>query len=124
MTQSNGNNAPNLLLIMVDQMAAPALPLYGHRLVRAPHIQSLGESGVVFDNAYCNFPICAPSRFSMLSGRLPTAIDAFDNAAEFPASVPTLAHYLRALGYSTTLCGKMHFIGPSNQFGVQAKLDG
>ena len=90
---------PNILFIMADQMAAQALPVHGHPIVQAPHIESLAADGVVFDNAYCNAPLCAPSRFSMLAGQLPSAIGAYDNAAEFPASMPTFAHHLRALGY-------------------------
>ena len=90
---------PNILFIMADQLAAPALPFYGHPLVDTPHLSRLAGEGVQFENAYCNFPLCAPSRYSLLSGRLPSRIDAFDNAAEFAASVPTVAHYLRGLGY-------------------------
>ena len=86
--------APNILFIEADQMAAPALPAYGHPLVKAPHIDRLAENGVVFESAYCNAPLCAPSRFSMLAGLLPSAIGAYDNAAEFPAAVPTFAHAL------------------------------
>jgi choline-sulfatase len=113
---------PNILFIMADQMAAPALPVYGHRSVKAPHIEGLAEAGVVFDNAYCNSPLCAPSRFSMLSGRLPSAIGAYDNAAELPASVPTFAHHLRLLGYRTVLAGKMHFVGPDQLHGFEERL--
>ena len=113
---------PNILLIQVDQMAAPALPVYGHPLVKAPSIAALAEQSVVFDSAYCNSPICAASRYSMLSGRLPSAIHAFDNATEFPAAIPTLAHYLRSLGYSATLSGKMHFVGPDQMHGFEERL--
>lgn len=110
---------PNVLLLMADQMAAPALPIYGHKVVKAPHLAALAGAGTVFDNAYCNFPICAPSRYSMLTGRLPNSFDVFDNASEFPASLPTLAHYLKDLGYSTTLSGKMHFVGPDQHHGFE-----
>ena len=113
---------PNILFIMADQLAAPALPLYGHKVVKAPHLMRLAERGVVFDSAYCNFPICAPSRFSMLSGRLPHSIEAYDNAAEFPASIPTMAHYLRRASYRTILCGKMHFVGPDQLHGFEERL--
>jgi choline-sulfatase len=113
---------PNILFLMVDQLAAPALPVYGHPLVKAPAIAALARDGVVFDSAYCNFPICAPSRFSLLSGRLPHAIEAWDNASEFPATVPTMAHYLRHAGYRTILCGKMHFIGPDQLHGYEERL--
>ena len=113
---------PNILFLMVDQLAAPALPVYGHPLVQAPAIAALARDGVVFDSAYCNFPICAPSRFSMLSGRLPHSIEAWDNASEFPATIPTMAHYLRHAGYRTILCGKMHFIGPDQLHGYEERL--
>ena len=84
-TPTGQGRSPNILLLMVDQLAAPALPVYGHRQVLAPNLDSLARRSVVFDSAYCNFPICAPSRFSMLSGRLPHAIEAYDNASEWPA---------------------------------------
>lgn len=114
--------APNIVLIMADQLAAPALPIHGHPVVQAPHITELAAEGVVFDAAYCNFPICAPSRQSMLSGRLATRIGAFDNACEFPASRPTLMHYLRTLGYHTALSGKMHYVGPDQLHGYGERL--
>lgn len=113
---------PNLVLIMADQLAARVLPAYGHPLTRAPAIAKLARDGVVFDAAYCNSPICAPSRFSMLSGRFPSSIGAFDNASEFGASVPTLCHYLCAAGYRTILAGKMHFIGPDQLHGYEERL--
>ncbi|MDH3474789.1 MAG: choline-sulfatase [Rhodospirillales bacterium] len=116
------DKAPNILFIQADQMAAAALPAYGHPVVKAPHIDRLAERGVVFDSAYCNSPLCAPSRFSMLSGLLPSAIEAYDNAAEFPAAVPTFAHHLRLMGYRTLLSGKMHFVGPDQLHGFERRL--
>jgi arylsulfatase A-like enzyme len=115
--------APNILFIMADQMAAPLLPLYDPASpIRMPHLQALASQGVVFDSAYCNSPLCAPSRFSMVSGQLPSKIGAFDNAADFPADVPTYAHYLRRLGYRTALSGKMHFCGPDQLHGYEERL--
>ncbi|MBO9355382.1 choline-sulfatase [Bordetella petrii] len=113
---------PNILFIMADQMAAMPLPMYGGNVVRAPHLQALADTGVVFENAYCGSPICAPSRFSMLSSRLPTTIGAYDNASEFAASTPTLAHYLCLAGYRGILAGKMHFIGPDQLHGYEERL--
>jgi choline-sulfatase len=113
---------PNFLFIMADQMAAQALPIYGHPLVQTPHLSRLAENGIVLDNAYCNSPLCAPSRFSMLTGQLPSRIGAYDNAAYFPAEVPTIAHYLRNLGYHTCLCGKMHLVGPDQLHGFEERL--
>ena len=89
---------PNILLIMADQLAGSALPLDGTGYARAPRLQGLADGGVVFENAYCNFPICAPSRASMLSGLLPHSFAQYDNSSEFPADIPTVTHYLRQLG--------------------------
>ena len=113
---------PNIVLIMADQLAPQFLPCYGHPLVKAPAIERLADEGVVFDAAYTNSPLCAPSRFSMMSGRLPTKIAAWDNAAEFPAEIPTFAHYLAAEGYRTCLSGKMHFVGPDQLHGFAERL--
>jgi len=113
---------PNILLIMADQLAAPALSCYGHPVVRAPHLDRLSRDSLVFDDAYCNFPICAPSRYSMLTGVLPLALQAYDNAAELPSGTPTLAHYLAMQGYQTALCGKMHFVGPDQMHGYEERL--
>lgn len=113
---------PNILFIQVDQLTASALRAYGDKICHAPTLDALAEGGVVFENAYCNFPLCAPSRFSMATGQLCSAVGAYDNAAEFSAEIPTYAHYLRAAGYQTALSGKMHFIGPDQFHGFEKRL--
>ena len=113
---------PNILFIQTDQLSALALPAYGDSYCSSPHIDSLATSGIVFENAYCNFPLCAPSRYSMASGQLASRIGAYDNAVEFSASIPTYAHYLRNLGYHTCLSGKMHFVGPDQLHGFEERL--
>jgi len=115
-------SAPNVLLLMVDQLAAAWLPAYGHRVVRAPHLDALAAESVVFDSAYCASPLCQPSRAAMLSGALPSRTGVFDNAAEMPASLPTVAHRLRLAGYRTCLAGKMHFVGPDQLHGFEERL--
>ncbi|TGG95457.1 choline-sulfatase [Natronospirillum operosum] len=113
---------PNILFIMADQIAAPVLPFHGGQVVQAPNLQTLADQGVVFDSAYCNSPLCGPSRFVLMTGRLPSMIGAFDNAAELRADTPTFAHYLRRFGYSTALSGKMHFCGPDQLHGFETRL--
>jgi choline-sulfatase len=113
---------PNILIIMADQLAARALRAYGGSIARTPHIDALADAGVVFDSFYCNSPLCAPSRFSFMSGQLPSRIGAYDNAADFAADVPTFAHYLRRWGYQTILSGKMHFCGPDQLHGFEERL--
>jgi choline-sulfatase len=113
---------PNFLILMADQLTARALPAYGNKIAKTPHIDTLAAAGVVFESFYCNSPLCAPSRFSFLSGRQVSAIGAYDNAAEFPAQVPTFAHYLRRAGYLTVLSGKMHFCGADQLHGFEERL--
>ena len=113
---------PNILVIMVDELAPHFMPDYGHHVVQTPNISRLAASGTVFDNAYTSSPLCAPARASFMTGRLCPDINAYDNGAELPASVPTIAHFLRSLGYQTSLIGKMHFIGPDQLHGFEERL--
>ena len=77
---------PNILFIMAAQMAAPILPMYDPTsVVHMPHLSRLAQEGVVFESAYCPSPLCAPSRFSLVSGQLPSRIEGYDNAADFAA---------------------------------------
>lgn len=103
---------PNILYIMADQLAAPQLKMYNDKSqIKTPNLDKLAESSVVFDSAYCNSPLCAPSRMAMITGQLPSKIGAYDNASPIPEDTPTYAHYLRKQGYECILGGKMHFIG-------------
>ena len=113
---------PNILFIQVDQLTALSLRAYGNKICHSPNIDKLADHGVVFENAYCNFALCSPSRFSMATGQLCSTIGAYDNAAEMPATIPTYAHYLTQLGYQTALSGKMHFIGPDQHHGFEERL--
>lgn len=113
---------PNFVIFMLDQLAPQFLPAYGHKIVKTPALSAFAEQSVIFDAAYCNSPLCAPARYVFMSGRLPTAIGAWDNAAEFTAETPTFAHHLSALGYDTTLSGKMHFCGPDQLHGFHRRL--
>lgn len=112
----------NFLIVIADQLSPWALPPYGNQVVKAPNIARLGDSGVVFEHAYCSSPLCAPSRASFMSGLLPSHIGVFDNGAEFVASIPTFAHHLRGHGFRTSLAGKMHFIGPDQLHGFEERL--
>ena len=108
--------------MIADQLAPRSLPAYGNRVVKSPNLDRLAENGVVFEHAYCSSPLCAPSRASFITGRLPSKIGVYDNGAELAASLPTIAHRLRALGYTTALAGKMHFIGPDQLHGFEQRL--
>ncbi|SFJ51600.1 choline-sulfatase [Halobacillus dabanensis] len=120
--QPQGEKNPNIVLIMADQLAPDVISALGHPSVQTPNIDKLVEKGVTFDNAYCNSPICAPSRASFISGQHVSSIDVFDNGSEFSSDTPTFLHHLRKSGYETVLAGKMHFIGPDQFHGFEKRI--
>lgn len=61
---------PPIIRVMADQLTAGALPAYGNKVAKTPHIDALCARGTLFGNTYCNFPIRAPSRAFMLTGQL------------------------------------------------------
>ncbi|PCC26495.1 Choline-sulfatase [Arthrobacter rhombi] len=113
---------PNIVVIQADQMAAQALGAYGDAAAKTPNIDRLAAESAVFDRAYCNTPLCAPSRASMMTGEMPSDLGCYDNGDDFPASTPTFAHHLRNAGYHTALVGRMHFIGPDQHHGFEQRL--
>ncbi len=113
---------PNIVVIQADQLTAKVLSMYGGKTVKTPHMDDIAANGVTFLNSYCNNPVCGPSRASMMSGQLSSAVGCYDNAGEFLSSIPTFAHYLRFLGYRTCLSGKMHFVGADQLHGFEERL--
>lgn len=113
---------PNIVVVMADQLAPQFTGAYGHKIAKTPHLDALAARGMRFDAAYCNSPLCAPSRFAFMSGQLISRIAAYDNASEFKATTPTFAHYLKSLGYRTCLSGKMHFVGPDQKHGFEDRV--
>lgn len=119
-SSSGTSKKPNILYIMADQMAAPLQKFNDpNSVIKTPHLDELARTGVNFSSAYCNSPLCAPSRFTMCTGQLPSKIGGYDNASILGPEVPTYAHYLRREGYETALAGKMHFIGPDQLHGFE-----
>jgi choline-sulfatase len=113
---------PHILLVMVDQLSALFLRAYGHGVTKTPVIDRLAGEGVLFENAYCPSPLCAPARAVFMTGLLPSKNGVYDNAAELASSIPTFAHHLRLEGYRTCLAGKMHFVGPDQLHGFEERL--
>ena len=70
------DKTPSILVIQADQLNPDMLGAYQNPLAKTPHIDSLAKSGTVFESAYSNFPLCAPSRFSMMAGQLAISIGA------------------------------------------------
>jgi choline-sulfatase len=78
-------------------------------MIRTPNLDRLAARGVRFSDAYCNSPICVPSRAALATGRYPHQIRFWDNAIPYDGSVPSWHHRLKAAGHEVTAIGKLHF---------------
>lgn len=112
----------DIVLVLSDQHSGlfPQLPGGDG----TPFLNRLGRQGMVFSRAYCNAPLCVPSRCSFLTGRLPHSTGIFDNDSVLPEDVPTLAHAMALAGYETVLAGRMHFKGSDQNHGFSRRLVG
>ncbi len=98
----------NILFIMADQLRADYLSCAGHPTLQTPNIDALAKRGVLFSRAYCQAPVCGPSRMSFYTGRYMTSHGATYNGVPLRATELTLGDYLRPLGYRVALVGKTH----------------
>ena len=114
--------APNILILMVDQLNGTLFPDGPAPWLHAPNLKALAERSTRFRNCYTASPLCAPGRASFMSGLLPSRTRVYDNAAEFASDIPTYAHHLRRAGWRTCLSGKMHFVGPDQLHGFEELL--
>jgi choline-sulfatase len=110
---------PNILVVMADSLAPHFTEPYGDRVAATPNLARFAKESVLFERAYCNSPLCAPSRASLVTGRYVSSLAAYDNANEFSSEWPTIGHVLGGLGYDATIIGKMHFIGHDQSHGFQ-----
>ncbi|MAT75417.1 sulfatase [Candidatus Poribacteria bacterium] len=112
---------PNILVIFTDQQSATMMSCAENRYFQTPAMDSLAERGTRFERAYCSFPVCIASRFSFMTGRMPSTIDVTvanklhsisdNNIETVPQEVidHSLGHVMRAAGYETFYAGKHHF---------------
>jgi choline-sulfatase len=100
---------PNVLWLCADDHAPYVCGAYGNKTARTPNLDRLAASGMRFDRAYCNSPVCTASRQSFLCGRYPRSLGVTLLQTPLPDGQPTLATLLRAAGYDTAAIGKMHF---------------
>ena len=106
---ANADEQYNVLFIAVDDLR-PLLGCYGHSEIYTPNIDRLAQRGTLFNRAYCQFPVCNPSRSSVLTGLRPDTIGVHDNYAYFRDSMPdvvTLPQHFKTHGYHTRAVGKI-----------------
>ena len=99
----------NILFLMCDQLRWDYLSCAGHPTLETPNIDALAARGVQFTRAYCQAPICGPSRMSFYTGRYVFTHGATWNAVPLDVSEHTLGDYLRPAGLRVAVAGKTHF---------------
>lgn len=104
-----GSQPMNLVFILSDEHNKAMTGCYGHPVVQTPNLDRLAENGVRFDNAYCNCPICVPSRASLATGQYVHQIGLWDNSAPYTGTPSSWGHRLAEQGYRVTTIGKLHY---------------
>lgn len=99
---------PNVLILYSDQHSARTLGCYGNKEVITPNLDKLADEGITMDNAFCNNPICTPSRMCMVSGQYAHNFGYYGLMGKNPENLPTLFAHFRKFGYKTVTVGKIH----------------
>ena len=125
---ANDNTKPNILFIITDQQYIEALSVAGNRYVKTPAMDSLAAHGVRFERSYCTYPVCSPSRASMVTSRMPHELGIYSNnkCPGIPDGTANMGDLFRAAGYTTAWAGKWHVPAPYPGFmtGPRAKIPG
>ncbi len=114
--------AENLLFILSDEHTASALGCQSHGRIKTPHLDALARGGTLFENAYCNSPICVPARASLATGRYVHEIGCWDNASPYHGQHPSWGHRLIEGGHDVVSVGKLHYRDTNDNNGFSQEI--
>jgi arylsulfatase len=116
--------APNVLLITVDQWPGYLLGCAGHEVILTPTLDALAATGVRFDRAHSECPVCIPARRSLMTGLSPRShgVRSYQPGVALPAECPTLPGVFRDAGYQTGAVGKLHLHPVRRRYGFEELL--
>lgn len=115
----------NVLFLMADDLNN-LIGCYGDPLARTPNLDRLAARGVRFERAYCQFPLCGPSRNSMLTGLYPNSSGILANSQIFRQTIPShvsLPQAFRRAGYFAARLGKLYHYNVPNSVGTDGHDD-
>ena len=102
---------PNILWYCTDQQRFDTIGALGNPHVQTPHLDSLVREGIAFTHAYCQSPVCTPSRASFMTGLYPSRVHNTRNGNDrFPGSPPLISKLIADSGYECGLIGKFHLV--------------
>lgn len=125
-TQVQAADRPRNVLFIISDDLNNSLGCYGHPQVKTPHLDGLARRGVRFDLAYCQFPLCGPSRNSMLTGLYPNSTGIMTNQQIFRQTIPShlsLPHAFRRAGYFAARIGKLYHYNVPKSVGTNGHDD-
>ena len=112
----------NVVFIMSDEHSRRVLGSYGNTVVKSPNLDALAAGGTQFENAYCNCPICVPSRASFATGRYVHAIGYWDNAFPYRGTPASWGHRLHDTDHRCDSIGKLHYRGSDDPNGFDNEI--
>ena len=116
---------PNILWICTDQQRWDTISSLGNECIRTPNIDRLANEGVAFLKAFCQSPICTPSRSSFLTGMYPSSVHGCSNGNDrWAEAAPLVTKTLADSGYRCGLVGKLHLAGCHGRIEPRPEDDG
>lgn len=112
----------NTIFILSDEHNRNIAGCYGHPFIRTPNIDGLAARGTRFTAAYCNSPICVPSRAALATGRYVHRIGCWDNAIPYHGQFPSWHHLIRDGGHEVVSIGKLHFRSADDDNGFSREI--